>query len=86
MYLRIRPRKKIGIEIPISEATRLRWSKIVPYFFAAKKPSGIPSRDREEHRRERELDRRREAVLELVGDGAAAGDADAEVELPTVWR
>jgi len=35
-------RKKIGIEIPISEPTRLRWSKTPPYRFAAKKPSGRP--------------------------------------------
>ena len=26
MYLRIRPRKKIGIEMPMSDATRLPWS------------------------------------------------------------
>jgi hypothetical protein len=43
MYLRISPRKKIGIEIPISEATRLMWSKTLPYLLAARKPNGIPS-------------------------------------------
>jgi hypothetical protein len=41
-YLRISPRKKIGIEIPIREMTRLLRSNHEPYFFAAKKPSGIP--------------------------------------------
>ena len=43
MYLRISPRKKIGIEIPISEASRLPWSKAEPYLFAARKPSGTPN-------------------------------------------
>ena len=42
MYLRINPRKKIGIEIPIRETTRLLRSNHEPYFFAAKKPSGTP--------------------------------------------
>ena len=42
MYLRISPRKKIGIEIPISDASRLPWSKAEPYRFAARKPSGTP--------------------------------------------
>ena len=42
MYLRMMARKKIGIEIPISDATRLVWSIHVPYCFAAMNPSGIP--------------------------------------------
>ena len=79
MYLRMIARKKIGIEIPISDPTRVAWSKIPPYRFAAKKPSGMPTTDREDHRRDRELDRRREALPDLVGDRAVRGDADAEV-------
>ena len=43
MYLRMIARKKIGIEIPISEPTRLEWSNELPCRFAAKKPSGMPS-------------------------------------------
>ena len=35
--------------------------------------------DREDHRRESQLDGRRETVLELVGDRARTGDAGAEV-------
>ena len=42
-YFRIRPRKKIGIEIPISDANRLALSNQLPYFLAAKKPSGRPT-------------------------------------------
>ncbi len=42
-YLRMIARKKIGIEIPISEPTRLRWSKSFPCLFAARKPRGMPS-------------------------------------------
>ena len=42
MYLRMIARKKIGMEIPMSEATRLAWSKALPYRFAAKNPSGTP--------------------------------------------
>ena len=30
IHFRISPRKKIGIEIPISEPTRLTWSKMLP--------------------------------------------------------
>ncbi len=41
-YLRISPRKKIGIEIPIRDATRLARSNHDPYRFADQKPSGIP--------------------------------------------
>ena len=41
-YLRMIARKKIGIEIPSSETTRLAWSIADPCFFAARKPSGIP--------------------------------------------
>ncbi len=36
-------RKKIGIETPISDSTRLAWSNGVPYRFAAMNPSGIPT-------------------------------------------
>src|SRR5215208_1081812 len=42
-YLRITARKKIGIEIPISEMNRLRWSNQLPCHFAAKNPRGIPT-------------------------------------------
>ena len=63
MYLRISPRKKIGIEIPISDADQADVvedaSRTV---FAARKPERDAERDREDHRRERELDRRREAL------------------------
>ena len=44
MYLRMMARKKIGIEIPISDATRLMWSKSPPCRLAAMKPSGTPAR------------------------------------------
>ena len=81
MYLRIRPRKKIGIEIPISEASRLPWSNAEPYLFAARKPSGIAEADGEDHRSERQLDRGREAVLELLRDRAERLDARAQVQV-----
>src|SRR5690242_4864963 len=42
MYLRMIARKKTGIEIPISEANRDKWSNHDPYRFAARNPSGIP--------------------------------------------
>ncbi len=44
MYLRIRARKKIGIEMPSSETPSEMWSNIVICRLAAKKPSGIPIR------------------------------------------
>src|SRR5437763_1968461 len=44
MYLRMIARKKIGIDIPSRDATRLRWSKSPPWRFAARKPSGTPRR------------------------------------------
>jgi hypothetical protein len=43
MYLSKIARKKIGIETPSNEASRLPWSTSVPYRFAAMNPSGIPS-------------------------------------------
>ena len=42
-YLRMIARKKTGIEMPSSDATRLKWSKKPPWRLAAKKPSGIPT-------------------------------------------
>ena len=44
MYLRIRARKKIGIEIPSSETPSEMWSNIVMWRLAAKKPRGMPTR------------------------------------------
>ncbi len=35
MYLRMIARKKIGIEIPISDPTKLAWSNVLPCRFAA---------------------------------------------------
>ena len=43
-YLRMIARKKIGIETPISDTTRLPWSNHVPWRFAAMKPSGTPTK------------------------------------------
>src|SRR5215210_5149212 len=42
-YLRITARKKIGIETPIREMNRLRWSNQLPCHLAAKNPRGIPN-------------------------------------------
>ncbi len=43
MYLRMIARKKIGIEIPISDAARPAWSTPDRYLFAERKPSGTPT-------------------------------------------
>ena len=43
MYFRITARKKIGIEMPISEPTSDKWSNTDPYHFAARNPSGRPT-------------------------------------------
>ena len=43
MYFRITARKKIGMEIPISDATRDKWSNAEPCHLAARNPSGKPT-------------------------------------------
>ena len=43
MYLRMIARKKIGIEIPSNDASRLVWSIQLPCRLAAMNPSGTPS-------------------------------------------
>jgi hypothetical protein len=48
---------------------------------AAMMPSGMPSSDGDEHRRQRQLDGGREKVAQIVGDGAARADRVAEVAL-----
>ena len=78
-HFSIRPRKKIGMLMPMSDT-------IVPPV----DPRAAPLRghhaqrdaegEREGHRRDRELDRRREALKEVVGDVAAGDEAAAEVE------
>ena len=78
-HLRMIARKKIGIETPISETKRLAWSTELPWRFAATNPSGMPRKRREDHRAERQLDRRREPLPDLLGDRAAGRDARPEV-------
>ena len=41
-HFSIRPRKKIGMLIPMSETTVPPWSTHVPRRFAVRMPSGIP--------------------------------------------
>ena len=77
-YLRITARKKIGIEIPISDPTSDKWSKTEPYHLAARNPSGKPTPARRSWRRSR-AEGRREALLDLTHHRAPRGDALSEI-------
>ena len=66
MYFRISARKKIGIEIPISETTSVAWSNGRPCYLAARNPSGMPTPSAKIIATMRELERRREALPDLV--------------------
>ena len=72
MYLRMIARKKIGIEMPSSETTRLDVVERPAVALRGEEAERDPEQDREEHRRDRELDRRREALLDLLERPAAA--------------
>ena len=49
--------------------------------FGGEEPEGHAEGDCEDHRRDRELDRRREAARDLLGDRTPRGDARAEIAL-----
>ncbi len=66
MYLRMIASTKIGIEIPSSERDEAELVEHAAVAFRGQEAERDPDQDREEHRGEGELDRRREALLELV--------------------
>ena len=61
-------RKKIGIEIPISDPTKVKLSKIPPCRLRGEEAEWDADRDREDHRRNRKLDRRGKPLADLGGD------------------
>ena len=72
-------RKKIGIETPISDANRLKWSNDTAVALGGVEPERNAHGHREQHRRERELDGCRESLLDLVGDESVRVRACSEI-------
>ena len=87
MYLRMIARKKIGIEIPIRDATRLVWSIHVPYCFAAMKPKGMPKTIAKSIAPTASSTVAGNRSPELLRDRAARRDARAEVAVDELcWK
>ena len=75
----VRPSTNTGMLTPNSETTVTMPSTRPCAWRAASRPSGMPSADREQHRGDGQLDRRREPDHELRQDRLVVDDARAEV-------
>ena len=78
MYLRMIARK-IGIEMPINDTEQARVVDPAAVPLGGDEPQRHAEHNGEDHRRERQLERGGEALLELLDDRPAARLRDAEV-------
>ena len=82
MYLRISARKKIGIETPIRTCHQASVVERGAVLLRRQEAERDPDDHSEEAGRQRQFKGGGKALLDLVGDWAAGGDAGAELAVP----